>query len=248
MQNIQGRSSPSGWKIQLLSHLQECHIDIAEQCEQNIETLKAILLCLPLPSPAADAASYEHLDDLDQCKIDLEYLASELRAKSEAITPVKRLIREQMDYSTAYRNTVIAVLVALYVPISFVSVSSTLFLMSPIQKRLADLPKSFLGMNITDHSPSHYWRNETSAALPGKNSKIYARNAYLGNYTANLIVTNNPNTRTWSLNSFWVSAFPLALGTIVIPLVAGPLFRWMMQFARRHKVWWRVIVIFLTVG
>lgn len=113
-------------------------------------------------------------------------------------------------------------------------------------------------MNITDHSPSHYWRNLTTTApvtavLPRALDTL-ARSANLTNSTSSpsftpvYIATNNPSSKTWSLNSFWASAFPLAFGTIIIPLVAGPAFRWIAQFAKRRQVWWRVIVMFLTTG
>ncbi|KAK4542863.1 hypothetical protein LTR36_006052 [Oleoguttula mirabilis] len=223
--DMQSRSNPSGWKIHLLLHLQECHIQTAQQCDAAVETVQMLTACIHLPCEAKDAALYEHLEDLRECRSDLEYIAAQLRAKADAITPLKKLVREQMDLVHNYRNTVIAVLVALYVPISFVS--------------------SFLGMNITDRSTGHYWRNVTSVDL---SANVTQRAAQSGDYIAGFIASNQPNPKTWSLTSFWASAFPLAFGTIVIPILAGPTFRQLAQFAKRHRTWWRVVVMFLILG
>ncbi|KAK5122545.1 hypothetical protein LTR85_003808 [Meristemomyces frigidus] len=209
--NMRSRSNPSSWKVQLLLHLQECYRQTAQQCDDAVRTSDMLVACVCLPSTAHGVTTYEHLAELRESKTDLEYLASQLRQKAEDIVAVKGLVQEQIELVQNYRNTVIAVLVALYVPISFVS--------------------SFLGMNITDHASDHY-----CAISP------------FDNFTATFVVTNNLGTKTWSLTSFWASAFPLAIGTIVIPIVAGPAFRWLAQFARRHAMWWRVIVMILTIG
>lgn len=122
--NLGSRSHPSAWKMQLLSHLQECYLDIARECDRNLETLKSLISRISLPCTAADISLCHYLAELEEFRFDIQCLAAQLRLQAEAITPVKKLVREQMELVTNYRNTIIAVLVALYVPISFVSVSS----------------------------------------------------------------------------------------------------------------------------
>jgi len=72
------------------------------------------------PCTESDATTYTYYEKLIECAIDLEHLSQELRERADAIRPVKAMVREQMDLVANYRNTIIAVLVALYVPISFV--------------------------------------------------------------------------------------------------------------------------------
>lgn len=96
--------------------------------------------CAPLPCTARDACLYTVLQELESCGADLECLVGHLHEKAAAITAVKKIVREQMDLVTHYRNTVIAVLVALYVPISFVSVSLTSWTSSGARLRETVLP------------------------------------------------------------------------------------------------------------
>jgi hypothetical protein len=210
--DLRSRSNPSGWKAQLLNHIQECNFTVAKHIDESLGILAALL------------THYEGSEsqELVDAKQDLRYLARECRRKAQAINPVKKHVKEQMELVNNYRNAVIAVLVALYVPISFVS--------------------SFLGMNIVDRSSANYSRNYTSTAPSGGST---GNNSLAGNYT---VSTTNLGNRNWSLTSFWASAFPLAFGTIVIPLIAGPAFRWLVQFARKQRVWWRVVVAFVGLA
>jgi len=123
---MRSRSNASGWKIKLLLHLQECYRHAAQRCDENVQTVEMLISCMHLPCLSEDVALYDYAQELGDCKLDLEYLATELRVKADAIDAVKKLVREQMDLDQNYKNAVIAVLVALYVPISFVSVSATL--------------------------------------------------------------------------------------------------------------------------
>jgi hypothetical protein len=117
------RSNPSGYKAQLLSHLQECHIETAQRCDKILVTLRTLLARSMLPPTAADVEIYKIMQELDDCAMDLESLSTQLRDKAAEIPRIKKIVREQMELVNNYRNTVIAILVALYVPISFVSVS-----------------------------------------------------------------------------------------------------------------------------
>lgn len=70
-----------------------------------------------------DVLIYEYLDDLRASRADFVFLVQELRALGESITARTMLVRQQMDVVAGYRNTIIGLLVALYVPISFSAVS-----------------------------------------------------------------------------------------------------------------------------
>ncbi|KAK3070991.1 hypothetical protein LTR53_009474 [Teratosphaeriaceae sp. CCFEE 6253] len=229
-----GRSSPSAWKIQLLSHLQQCQLDVAQRCADSVRTLDMLLRCAVLPCCEADAGLYAVLAQMADCGADIDCLAMHLREKAGEVPAVKKVVREQMELASDYRNTVIAVLVALYVPISFVS--------------------SFFGMNISAGSTYKVETNMTSFAsattttTTSASPSITARGLDDVGISNATYTTNQPGTKTWPLSSFWASAFPLAFATIIVPLVAGPVFRTTAQFASRYRVWWRVIVMFLTLS
>lgn len=69
------------------------------------------------------------------------------------------------------------------------------------------------------------------------------------NTTTNITSNNNSNsiqsdaqpTSHWRLRSYWRIAVPLAIGTILFPLVVGPTFRTVAQFAVKNRIYWRII-------
>ena len=115
---MRSRIRPSGLKIQLLSHMQECLSASASKCEDNRLVLEAVTSPIPMPLLSADAPAYECLDHLRERKEDLTYLAGQLREKAEMVDSLSSLIRRRIDLSGNYRNSIIALLVAVYAPMA----------------------------------------------------------------------------------------------------------------------------------
>lgn len=118
VQMLLGRDSPSGWKIKYLLHQQECLFTLVGQARLSIAT--ASLLCHPPQS--LDDGGYDACQYLSNSMADIEFIATELEKLANDIDQVIKLIKDQMDLSQSFWSTVLAFVVAIYVPISFASV------------------------------------------------------------------------------------------------------------------------------
>lgn len=76
------------------------------------------------PPSSLEDGVYEPFDYLRQVTEDLEYLADEIDELSGQVDEVAKFTKEQMELSQGFRNSMLALLVAVYVPVSFASVSS----------------------------------------------------------------------------------------------------------------------------
>jgi len=103
-------------------------------------------------------------------------------------------------------------------------------------------------MNVIDRSTSTYWANSSTSTGKGSWSATTLLNNKTVTENATKISTNQANGTLWDIKFFWITAASLAFGTIIIPVVAGSVFRRIFRFAQRNKVWWRVIVAFLALG
>ncbi|KAK5740652.1 hypothetical protein LTR17_004457 [Elasticomyces elasticus] len=145
---------------------------------------------------------------------DVKHLSSEITKLDGRIREVKGVTKEFMELSQSFWNTVLAFLVAIWVPLSFAS--------------------SYYGMNITDIDPTPYWSNKTTVDV----SPPITRNIT----SHDLIGSDAPGNKSWSTSTFWITALPLVIATLVVPFVAGALVRLILQFVYSHRVWGRVFV------
>lgn len=81
---------------------------------------------------------------------------------------------------------------------------------------------SFLGMNVTE-SPVKKW---LSPNVPSNGQDA-------------------PTQRLWDMRWFAVLSAPLLLGTILLPLLAGPVVRWTFQKYDKLGIFWRVIFMLI---
>ena len=124
-QNRRSRGNPSGSKIRLLQHLEDCHFELARKCENNLVVLDLIIAQVQTFSPvtATNIALYEYLADLQDCRVDMMHLVSDLRTRGEAIPSMRDSIKDHMEVQYSFRNALITILLAVYVPIGFACVS-----------------------------------------------------------------------------------------------------------------------------
>ena len=118
-QVLRGRNSPSGWKIKYLLHLQEYLIFVATEAERTAKSSRRLIH----PPMILSDHEQEVYEPLTSHLRTIEGIASDLRADAHNIDGVVRMIKEQMDLSQSFWNTVLAFVVAIYVPLSFASVS-----------------------------------------------------------------------------------------------------------------------------
>lgn len=106
-----------------------------------------------------------------------------------------------------------------------------------------DFKQSFLGMHVT----------ETSAPLIPSSSSIPSNNSHTNSTQSNSTHSNSTHSnstqsnssagdatqRLWDLRWFPILSVPLLFATIILPLIAGPLVRWLLQTYLRFRKFWR---------
>jgi hypothetical protein len=55
-------------------------------------------------------------------------------------------------------------------------------------------------------------------------------------------IDGNQPTSHWHLKTFWITAVPLTVGTIILPLIIGPIFRVVGHFTLKYHTYWRILV------
>jgi len=97
-------------------------------------------------------------------------------------------------------------------------------------------------MNIEDTSVLTYWTNVTQYTTLGQSPQP------LSNQTSEHVESSAPGNKTWPLTTFIATALSLAVGGVLLPMVAGPIFRATSKFIYRNRNWGRVILILVLLG
>jgi hypothetical protein len=112
---MSSRKDPSMSKVQLLLHLRECHEWAAQACHRNIIQISALVL------PRIPAQ-----EDLPKQIDDLQYLAGQIESHIQQIDSLRDTIVCQVDLFEKRRTRIIGMLIAVYVPLAFATVSVSL--------------------------------------------------------------------------------------------------------------------------
>lgn len=101
-----------------------------------------------------------------------------------------------------------------------------------------DFKQSFLGMNITETSAPLI---PSSSSIPSNNSQTNSTqsNSTHSNSTQSNSSADDATQRLWDLRWFAILSVPLLFATIILPLIAGPLVRWLLQTYLRFRKFWR---------
>ena len=62
-----------------------------------------------------------------------------------------------------------------------------------------------------------------------------------------LTVVGNSGGYAWDFKWYWITLVPLLLGSIVLPILAGPIIRYVLQNIARYRLYWRIGGIILAV-
>ncbi|KZF20262.1 hypothetical protein L228DRAFT_262935, partial [Xylona heveae TC161] len=133
-----GRARPSGSKVQFLAHLNDCLNKAVEDLGHSLICLSQVQRFLEecgqsLPDWDARDSYMKHTCNL---KVDLEFLQDEFRGLGKRVNGfdgLRTMINEHINLLQNRRTMIITVLLALYVPLSFMT--------------------SFLGMNVWTERP-----------------------------------------------------------------------------------------------
>ena len=116
------------------------------------------------------------------------------------------------------------------------------------------LDQSFLGMNTIEFPTPFSPSNMTSPALA-----IPATTSPSSTYSSSatpISSQGSPNPQLWNMSAFGILSGPLLFATIILPVIVGPLTRWLLQTStillklfRQPSIWFPfgMAIIFITI-
>ena len=236
-----GRSVPSRSKIQYLLHLSDCR----HRATMDLQHTKAVV-DKALLTVISDDFCCQKTGDPDKAiahkvftefQMDLEFLIDELEDLAKPISTTREQIIEEMSLAQGQRALLLTVAASLFIPLSFVAVSLTIFLRALL--RADHFLKSIFGMNVKDPLfPSPYEnRHSVTSRFPTPTS------------TADPIYSG-PSQHYWSMWQYLVISLPLTAAVttvILLPVIAGPCFKFLSQQYETHRRHWRAYSVVLAV-
>ena len=97
-------------------------------------------------------------------------------------------------------------------------------------------------MNIQDDGLTMYWTNTTQVSTPANSTRTGEWPPPEASKSYESIHTNLPGNKAWPITAFIATALSLAIGGVLFPMVAGPIFRTLLRFVYRNRIWGRVII------
>lgn len=107
-----------------LQHLEDCHRTAKDCCREGRHNVQLLLDRVNLTEKTLSDDETGLIKELEKSMKDLDYLHHEIESMLQRIPDVRRDIREHLDLLQIRRTTILSVLAGLYLPLSFVSVSS----------------------------------------------------------------------------------------------------------------------------
>lgn len=123
MKDYRRRKAPSASKHQYLLHLEDTIIHVAKATESSVKLIDRVLSSVLSRLPNNEQCFNVMLDDLNDYKEDFGRLSEPLNHRLALIRDIRDKMKDQMQYSDRLRSMMIGVLVAVYVPLSFATVS-----------------------------------------------------------------------------------------------------------------------------
>lgn len=211
--------------MRYLVHLEDCRFGAEESLTHALSVLKTLenWICEQETEQKLWDGGQSFEQRLEILRTDLEYLQDELVHTSKAIEEMQQKIREQLSLSRGRQDLILALLAAIYLPLSFTT--------------------SFFGMNMnTNTSPGPQafstWTNSSLDGLPAD-----TRNST----EAIISAVNTSGSLNWTWEQFGIMLGCLIL-TLPLALAAGGIFRWSVQSAARYVRYWRVLYIIAYIG
>jgi hypothetical protein len=113
------------WKIKYLLHLHECLGTAKKECDSITTLIAHMVRILPKPAVVLPCERYlsEICESLEASGRDIKLATTELAALMDRLGDVKTMATEQLELSRNFWSGVLGFLIAVYAPLSFVSVS-----------------------------------------------------------------------------------------------------------------------------
>lgn len=201
-------------------HLEDCRQSSSDglvHALEVIETLRAWLNSQQQHDKLWDGGeTFE--SRLVELRTDLDYLISEVNALQPSIKDLQKTIREHLDLTHTRRNTIITIVAAIYVPLSFAT--------------------SLFGMNInTTTSPGPKgFSNYTADWI--HNSPVESRNSTRALVSS--IGSSGASTFSWQV--FGITAACLVV-TLPLSLAIGTIVRQIYRNTLHYALYWRAVAV-----
>jgi len=171
---------------------------------------------------------------------------------SVACTQLSRCqLKDKLELRQIRRTYILTFLAAIYLPFSFMTVSRSL---TCSIYYLLMLLQSLYGMNLQDP----LWGSVDSTSPPSTEArKQLIRKLDTTNDTSLFTQTEASNIITaikgsgahlWTLKSYWYTAIPVTVATILLPVVLGRLLRLTSQFIYPYVRHWRILLGLLVIA
>jgi hypothetical protein len=116
------RKSPNVWKIKYLLHLQECLVMVEKECDSmNLLIAHMMHIESTMEQPRERYLS-EVCDTLEAGGREIKLVTQEVAALAARLNDVRTMAIEQLELSRNFWSGVLGFLIAVYAPLSFVSV------------------------------------------------------------------------------------------------------------------------------
>ncbi|THZ19283.1 hypothetical protein D6C89_07834 [Aureobasidium pullulans] len=227
-----GRNWPTRSKIQYLLHIDDCRIRAIE----DIIASETILYRLKNATDNARFCCQSQLDNQNvkeavrEAQIDLRALREELYMHEKTVYTAKGQIIEQMSLAQGQRVLILTAAAALFIPMSFVAAIFGMNVTIPL------FPKNDTPGPSVSPSPS------TSNIVTSHPVFITARQE-----SSSIAADAAPDTDQylWPMTTYFEIALPLTAGTILIPILIGPMIRLLVQTSAHYRPYWRIWLIMI---
>ncbi|KAH9214256.1 hypothetical protein DL95DRAFT_462245 [Leptodontidium sp. 2 PMI_412] len=145
---------------------------------------------------------------------DMEFLKVKLEDVEKQTVALQAMLKEKLDLRQIRRTYILTVLAAIYLPFSLMTKNKPTKELSP---RIA-----VRDITLSPSNASTFSTEQTSAIV----SAIQGSGSHL-----------------WTLQSYWYTAVPVTITTIIVPMLIGIIFRSVSRFAFYYRGYWRLIVI-----
>lgn len=222
-----GRQSPSNAKLNYLIHLEDCCKVLSSGLAHASSLLREISVAIASNHTRIDTELQAWPEKTLQ---DIEFLENKLGEVQRQLLEIREMIKEQLELRNGRRTSLLTLLAAIYIPFSFMS--------------------SLFGMNLSDpiwgpiipaatrsDSPTNSTSNTTNSTGFSQNQT----NAIIGEIASS-------GGYLWSFKLYWIISASVTLATILLPLVAGPIFRSTVRAFYRNRTYLRPLVAITGLG
>ncbi|KAL8920429.1 MAG: hypothetical protein Q9172_004501 [Xanthocarpia lactea] len=216
-----GRKSPGNERLYFLLHFGDCCRHASSGLAQATSFLEE-----RSPDQSSRASQGEGLNEpletwFGQALEDIGTLRGQLDEIETQILATRTMIKDQLDLRNGRRTALVGLLAASLFGMNIKDPIWGPIIPQGFEPELSD------NSSALDNSTTAIARNQTKAIT----SAISTSGGYL-----------------WSFKIYWIIAAPITFVTILLPLIAGPTARNIVQFSYHNRAYSRIILILLGVA